>query len=454
MVRQDGPGDPRADTIYARSSGAGRAAIAIVRISGPRARGALAALGAGDVRPRRAELRALRDPRENHLIDTALVFWFPGPHSFSGEDMAELHVHGGMAVTACLLDSLGALPGLRPAEPGEITRRAFGNGKLDLTEVEGLADLIDAQTQAQRRQAVRQVSGGLRALYERWIADLTKIQALLEAGIDFADEGDVGQTTFEEARERLARARDEIARHLQGARRGERMREGVVVVIAGAPNAGKSSLLNALVERDLAIVAPSPGTTRDVIEAHLDLGGVPVVLADTAGLREGEGEGEVEAEGVRRARERMKNADLVLWLVDGAAAAGTVADPNLCDAARHLVVVNKADLFAAGCAGPAADHVISAKTGQGLDGLLDDLRRHAETLAGDGREMVPTRHRYRVHLEACAGHIDQALGGLAGDSELVAEDVRLAVRALGRITGRVDVDDVLDRIFGDFCIGK
>ena len=306
--------EPPRDTIFALSSGRGPAAIAVVRISGPRAGEALKALTGKLPAPREAALARVRDPQTKETIDQALILWFPGPNSETGEDTAELQLHGGRAVIAATLAALARLPGLRPAEAGEFTRRAFENGKLDLTAVEGLADLVAAETQGQRRQALRQLQGALGNRAESWRQRLIKALALVEARIDFSDEADVPEDLLAPA---LAIARElegEIAAALADGGRGERLREGLTVAIAGPPNAGKSTLLNRLAKREAAIVSPYAGTTRDVIEVHLDLGGWPVTLLDTAGIRE---TGDpVEMEGVRRARERAQGADLVLWVVD------------------------------------------------------------------------------------------------------------------------------------------
>src|SRR3990170_545420 len=298
------------DTIVAPASGAGRAAIAVIRIAGPRARAVLEAICDGVPEPRHASLRNIGPPRRSKL-DRGLVLWFPGPASFTGEDMAELHVHGSRAVIREVVEAVLSLPGTRLAEPGEFARRTFENGKLDLTEVEGLADLISAETEAQRRQALAQAEGSLRALYEGWRRELLQAQALVEAGLDFADEGDVVADVSLKADAIVAGLLAAISRHLAD-RSGERLRDGLRVVIAGPPNAGKSSLLNALAKRDVAIVSEEAGTTRDVIEVHLDLGGLPVILSDTAGIREAQGK--VEAAGIDRALARAEAADLVLWL--------------------------------------------------------------------------------------------------------------------------------------------
>jgi tRNA modification GTPase len=388
-----------ADTIVAPASGMSLAAIAVIRISGPETRAVLDALCGGAPPPRHASLRAI-GLANAPLIDRGLVLSFEGPASFTGEDMAELHVHGGRAVIGAVIDAVLTLPGTRLAEPGEFARRAFENGKLDLTEVEGLADLISAETEAQRRQALAQAEGSLRALYEGWRAALVRAQALIEAGLDFADEGDVIADVAGKADPIVGELRAAIARHLAD-ESGERLRDGFKVVIAGAPNAGKSSLLNALAKRDAAIVSEEAGTTRDVIEVHLDLGGVPVMLIDTAGLREAEGK--VEAEGIRRALARAGDADLVLWIVDATAPQwdaprGIASRTPGEGGAVAVTVLNKTDLVPGEGAGRDALRV-SAKTGEGIERLIDMLAEKAAlgTEQGAGAPVL-TRARHRVEL--------------------------------------------------------
>ena len=433
-------------TIFALATAPGRAGVAVVRVSGPETASALKALAGNDLpRPRFASLRTLRDPRTGEALDDALVLWFPAPRSFTGEDVGELHLHGGRAVVAGVIEALGALPGLRVAEPGEFTRRAFENGKLDLTAAEGLADLVDAETSAQRRQALRQMEGALGRLYEGWRERLTRALAHIEADIDFPDE-DLPSGVADAVRPVLEALATEIDDHLADGRRGERLREGLHIAIVGAPNAGKSSLLNALARREAAIVSARAGTTRDVIEVHLDLGGFPVVLADTAGLREAGDE--IEEEGIRRALDRAARADVKIAVFD-ATAPLDAATRALIDA-DTVVVLNKTDLA------PVAADIdalpVSARTGAGLRALEERLAAFsADRLAGTGAPAL-TRARHRAALEECRDALARALA--APLPELAAEDVRLASRALGRITGRVDVEDLLDVIFRDFCIGK
>ncbi len=449
------PHGSAADTIVAPASGAGLAAIAVIRISGPKTRAVLQALCGGVPPPRHASLRDIGPPSALKL-DRGLVLWFPGPASFTGEDMAELHVHGSRAVTRGVIEAVRALPGTRLAEPGEFARRAFENGKLDLTEVEGLADLINAETEAQRRQALAQAEGSLRRLYDGWRAELLRAQALMEAGLDFADEGDVIADVTAKADVIVTSLRESVARHL-AERRGERLRDGVRIVIAGPPNAGKSSLLNTLAKRDVAIVSEEAGTTRDVIEVHLDLGGIPVILSDTAGIREARGK--VEAAGIDRALARVEEADLVLWVVD---ATEPVWSPpadiwggkagQLWTTGAQICVLNKIDLAPDG--GGSHCIAISAKTGAGLDHLIAALKARAADLAEtSAASPLMTRARHRAELEAAQAAL-QRFGEPKLSPELKAEELRIAAHHLGRLTGRIDVEEVLSAIFAEFCIGK
>jgi len=442
------------ETIFALSSAPGRAGVAVLRVSGPQAGPCLDALAGGRGAPRVAALRTIRDGA-GEAIDRGLTLWFPGPASFTGEDLAELQVHGGRAVVAALGDALAAQPGVRPAEAGEFTRRAFDAGKLDLTEVEGLADLIDAETRVQARQALRQLDGVVGRRVEDWRDRLLRALAHLEAAIDFADE-ELPDDLGARVRTEIAALAGEIEAALADDHRGERLRDGLSVAILGAPNAGKSSLLNAIAQRDAAIVAETAGTTRDVVEVHLDLAGYPMTLADTAGLRDlpddAAGHDAIEAEGVRRARAHADRADLRLAVFD-ATQPPDPATRALVDATT-LVVWNKIDLrddFDA--AGPDSGFRLSAKTGEGVPALLDELERRAVALIGDAAEAPAiTRARHRSALNETAEALRRADSAEA--PELAAEDLRLATRALGRITGRVDVEDLLDVIFRDFCIGK
>ncbi|MBB6308720.1 tRNA uridine-5-carboxymethylaminomethyl(34) synthesis GTPase MnmE [Xanthobacter tagetidis] len=429
------------DTIFALSSGRPPSGVAVVRLSGPAAGDAVRAL-LGDLPPPRfARYGALRDPARGEVLDRALVLFFPGPASTTGEDVAELHLHGGRAVVAAVLRVLGALPGLRPAEAGEFTRRAFARGKMDLAEVEGLADLVAAETEAQRRQALALASGALSRRIADWRAGLVQALALVEASIDFSDEGDVPDDLVAEAQAVIGPLAADVAAALSDADRGERVRAGLTVAIAGPPNAGKSTLLNRLAGREAAIVSPVPGTTRDVLEVHLELAGQAVLLLDTAGLRESVDM--VEQEGVRRALARAEAADLVLWLSEA-------GEPPPAALARAIRVRTKADL---GGGVPDGWIGLSTHTGEGVEALLACLETEAEGLAG-GEPALVSRERQRLALAEAAGHLSRAAGDFGGQEELRAEELRLAARALDRVIGRVDVEDVLDALFVTFCIGK
>ena len=450
-------------TIFALSSGRPPAAIAVVRVSGPRAGAALERLIGRLPEPRKAALARVRDPASGEIIDEALALWFPAPRSETGEDVAELQLHGGQAVIVGVLDALATIEGCRPAEAGEFTRRAFENGRLDLTAVEGLADLIAAETQAQRRLAYRQLKGLIGDRAEAWRRRLIEALALVEARIDFSDEADVPEDLLGAALFAAQQLRDEIAGVLADGRRGERLRDGLVVAIAGPPNAGKSTLLNRLARREAAIVSPYAGTTRDVIEVHLDLDGYPVTLLDTAGIRDSAEP--VEQEGVRRARERAAAADLVLWVIDPSAG-GLAANgypENLANAEIWLIR-NKIDLVAASsCAtGEKSNRneskftlSISALTGVGMEALTVALSSYAKTYFAATESAVITRARHRHALEETVAALGRALArDHSTGEELIAEELRSAATTLGRLTGRVDVEDILDVIFRDFCIGK
>ena len=545
------------ETIYALSSGRPPAAIAVVRISGPRAGDALNALIGRIPDPRKAALARIRG-RDGDIVDQALALWFPGPQSETGEDVAELQLHGGHAVVTAVFAALAQIDGLRMAEAGEFTRRAFENGKLDLTAVEGLADLVMAETEGQRRQAFRQMAGALRDRSEHWRTQLIQALALVEARIDFSDEADVPQDLVTPALQIARSLEGDIASVLAEGNRGERLREGFFVAIAGPPNAGKSTLLNRIAKREAAIVSPYAGTTRDVIEVHLDLDGLPVTLLDTAGIRETDDP--VELEGVRRARERAAAADLILWVVeagdvlrqdevanalrsrdgvessarsrgvgagiparplgDGEAGRVTLLPPNARVASQlspdervaqrspsenglsstesgHTpvwLIRNKIDLdhdlkqtneqqLQSNVNNERGVRVnrplktmanktlteksefeftlnelefgISAKTGEGVEMLLNALGRFAGKFLAGAESALVTRERHRCALQDALAALRRAFApALAGREDLLAEELRLAARALGRLTGRVDVDDVLDVIFRDFCIGK
>lgn len=439
---------PSDDTIFAPASGQGRAALAVIRISGDRTRDVLAALAGGvPAEARRLGLRTLKDPANGEALDRALVVYMPAPSSFTGEDQAELHVHGGAAVRSAVLEALLRLEGCRPAEPGEFTRRAFLNGRMDLSAVEGLADLIDAETAAQRRQALRQMDGHLGQRIAAWREGMVTVLAGLEAILDFSDEGDVPSGPSHEAQLQVEELRAEITAVLADGHRGERLREGFTVALVGPPNAGKSTLLNALARRDVAIVSPLPGTTRDAIEVRLDLKGFPVMIVDTAGLRDSMDP--VEREGVARTRVHLDNADLVLWLIPADAASPPVKSSG---AARPpLTIGTKRDLGEV--SGGGVDLAISALDGSGMDALIERIA--AEAGQAMGGEAVLTRERHRQAVQRVVDALGRAIPMLAsGHHELAAEDLRLAWRTLGAVTGHVDLDQILDQVFATFCIGK
>jgi tRNA modification GTPase len=442
---------PRDQTIFALSSGRPSSAIAIVRISGLQAGQVLTTL-VGKIPLARTATRSLLRDVGQRPIDDAVVLWFPGPASATGEDVAELHVHGGRAVLAALFAALAGFENVRAAEPGEFTRRAFENGKLDLTEAEGLDDLIHADTDRQRRQALRQLKGLLGDRARSWRQQIIEASALIEAGIDFSDEGDVPAELIAPALAKIKALHEEIAEVLAAQGRGERLRDGMVVAIAGPPNVGKSTLMNQLARREVAIVSPHAGTTRDVIEIQLDLDGYPVTVIDTAGIRATEDP--VEQEGVRRARARAAEADLVLWLLED-----NSHDHAVESAAPVWMVRNKIDLnalngHAAGMGRTWGSRYfeISASRGDGLQELMAALVDHAEDYFGSGEGGLITRERQRTLLRNTTDSLQRSMEGKG--EELVAEDLRAAAHSLGRLLGRVDVEDILDKIFGEFCIGK
>jgi tRNA modification GTPase len=451
---------PREQTIFALSSGRPPSAISIVRVSGPQAGAALTSLAGQIPMPRRATRALLRDANRQP-IDDAVVLWFPGPASATGEDVAEFHVHGGRAVLTALFAALSGFADVRPAEPGEFTRRAFENGKLDLTEAEGLDDLIHADTDRQRRQALRQLKGLLGDKARDWRAEIIEASALIEAGIDFSDEGDVPAELIAPALARIKTLLGEIQEVLAAQGRSERLREGLVVAIAGPPNVGKSTLMNQLARREVAIVSPHAGTTRDIIEVQLDLDGYPVTVIDTAGIRETDDP--VEQEGVRRARARAAEADLVLWMMD---VQHEQSPPE--GAAPLWTVRNKIDLDAVGAdspkpsqAGvigrerrPGSDFGISASRGDGIAELISALIGFAQDYLGSGEVSLISRARQRKLLEETADSLRRSIEVIGKGEELAAEELRAAAYSLGRLLGRVDVEDILGAIFRDFCIGK
>ncbi len=446
------------ETIYALSSAPGKAGVAVVRVSGPEAFASLQKFtrSINNPFPREALFRALHDPADGTIIDRALILPFKAPQSFTGEDVVEYQVHGSPAVLEILFSVLSACANHRMADHGEFTRRAFENGKMDLTEAEAVADLIDAQTQMQRHQALAQMDGALSKLYEGWRTRLIRAMAYIEAVIDFPDE-DIPDSETQKVLPDLQSLIAEIDAHLNDNRRGERLRDGIQIAIVGAPNAGKSSLLNALARRDVAIVSPMAGTTRDVIEVHLDLSGYPVILADTAGLRPEDvtddgGHGSVESEGIRRALARARDADIRVLVFDGTekelnAHTLALADEN------SITVFTKSDLACHARSTGDGSIRLSSTSGENIDSFIALLTQKIKSNFAAARETPSlTRARHRAALEDCLARLRE--GTTARLPELMAEDVRMAARGLGRITGRVDVEDLLDVIFRDFCIGK
>lgn len=430
------------DTIFALSSGRPPAGVAVIRISGPKAGAVFDAIAGPRPAPRLASLRAVVDPSSGELLDRALALWLPGPGSFTGEDTAELMLHGGPAVVAAVLRVLASQPSLRAADAGEFSRRAFENGRIDLTEVEALADLVAAETRRAHRQAVANAGGALREVLEGWRAEIVRMMALVEAELDFADEDDVSDS----ASEAVWRAADSLAQRIRlqlklDSERGEIARDGYEIVLLGRPNAGKSSLLNALARREAAIVSEEAGTTRDIIEVAIDIDGWRVVLADTAGLREAEGA--VEREGIRRARERAARAHLVVWLQ----APAEDVEPDLATGGDLVMFHSKDD------DGRHGETGISVRRPDGLDPLLNAIRKRLDRFAGEEPALV-TRERHRRLLTECADALDSAASRNELGPELRAEHLREAAHAIAKLTGKVDVEDLLDVIFREFCIGK
>lgn len=439
------------DTIYALSTGAGRAGLAVIRMSGPAAADATRSLTRRELPTARVAARRRFLASDGHeVIDDGLLLWFPAPRSFTGEDVAEFHIHGGPAVTDAFLAALAANVGTRLADPGEFTKRAFFNDKMDLTAAEGLLDLINAETSAQRRQAQRQSEGALGRVYEAWRQRLITRLAYVEAAIDFPED-DLPLSLMDEARDDILGLIKEISQHVDDSHIGESLRDGIEVAIVGPPNAGKSSLLNALAGREAAIVSEIAGTTRDVVEVRMDLGGFPVILLDTAGIREANNE--IEAQGIRRARERRDRADISVMVFDA------VDPPCPLDGSyeteRAFTILNKMDLTDSAAPAPAGDlgtFKMSLLSGKGLEAFVTHLTSFVRDSFDGGAAPVITRARHREAAGECLAALQRSL--VASLPELMAEDLRLGMRSLGRITGRFDVEDLLDIVFQEFCIGK
>jgi tRNA modification GTPase len=440
------------DTIMALSTATG-GTLGIIRLSGPLSGQALMCLTRKKLSPNRyAQFAELYHPESGKLLDEAVCIHFAGPHTFTGEDIAEIQMHGGRAVIQAVLNAIRiGVPAIRYAEAGEFSKRAYLNGKIDLTKAEAIADLVVAETESQAELALTQLGGALHDQYENWRQQIIRLLAYAEAHIDFVDEEDVPDDLFINMRPQLDQLRTDLYAHIDDQGMGERLRNGFVVTLIGAPNAGKSSLLNALAKRDVAIVTPTAGTTRDMIEVPLNLGGLPVVVVDTAGLRETEDH--IEAEGVRRARAKAAEADLVLALFDTNEKDDDATLSHIHD--DTIVIATKSDLAKV----PSDRLAISTKTGDGMPDLLNRITTILKEKLDPVRQRdVPllTRARHRDHVQAALAHLDRALNtmGSMHPVELTIEDLRLAARELGRLTGRVDVEDLLDVIFRDFCIGK
>jgi tRNA modification GTPase len=440
------------DTIFALSSATGRAAVAIIRLTGPACAGVLTSMAGGLPAPRELAFRAIRHPASGEVLDQAMAVWLPSPRSATGEDCAEFHLHGSPAVVAAILSALSSLAGVRPAEPGEFTRRAFMNGKMDLVEVEGLADLLEARTASQRRQAYRQMSGLVSSVFDRWRQQLLLIRADIEAAVDFADEPGVAREAAAGIDDRIRILLSEISEAFGRSSSAEVVRDGVRVVLAGLPNTGKSSLLNVMARRDAAIVSELPGTTRDAIEVFLDVEGVPVVLTDTAGLRR-EIADKVEAEGIRRSRKHIAGADVLVWVwssdVPGSEIADGTEEPD-------LVIRNKCDQDSGLLRNsPFNDQIaLSTQTGAGVPEFIERLSKLLQHRFADVESFLIVSARQNTITRNSIRHLNDALECPAEHLELKAEEIRCASDEIGRLTGKVGVEEWLGAIFSRFCIGK
>ena len=438
------------DTVFALSSGSGRSGVAVIRASGSAARSALARMVRVIPESRRASVRYIRHAATDVVIDRGVVLWLPGPESVTGEDVFELHVHGSPAILAAVYDSLGSIQGLRLAEPGEFTRRAFQNGRMDLVEAEGLADLLQSRTETQRRQALFHYLGDASSIYECWRRDLIRVLAHIEASVDFVDEEGVADAALRDVRDDVLRLSSAMAAALERAEAAVSLRNGVRVVLAGLPNTGKSSLLNALAQREAAIVSPIAGTTRDVIEVQLDLGGVPVVLTDTAGLRSGSDD-PIERMGIERSEQQLRSADVVVWVM-----APDVADSGEMPAGVRpdLVLLNKSDLLRSGQAVEELAMPVSALSQDSVGAVVARLGELVFERYGHVDDAVVVRARHRTAIIDSIRYLNDSLRHHPFQIEFVAEDLRKAAHAMARITGRIGVEDLLDSIFAEFCVGK
>lgn len=431
------------DTIVALSSGALPSGVAVVRLSGLLCSKIIADCLSAELIPRVAQLVTISNFINQEALDKGLALYFPAPASFTGDDCLELHLHGGRAVVNAVLDMLTSIEGIRLAEPGEFSRRAFENGKLDLTEVEGIADLVVSETEAQRKQALAQTRGDSRETYEGWRKRLIHMRAMIEAELDFSEEEDIPEEISQEGFNQVKVLKQEIETHLADNRAGEIIRDGFKIALMGKPNSGKSSLLNALAKRNVAIVTNEAGTTRDILDVHLDINGYAVIISDTAGLRQSENI--VEVEGIKRALNKGEDADLVIWLKD---IHDKNDDPQL-DIGDVLYLISKDDN-----ASLKPGHSISVSTTHGIDALLSAIQARIENRIETRETSLISRLRYRIALEDCLEHLDFVVSGNISDIELKAETLRHASDCIGRITGRIDVEDLLDVIFSEFCVGK